>query len=564
MCKGLHKGATIVNWYNKAIVYQIYPKSFQDTNDDGIGDLKGIIKHLNYIKDMGFNTIWLNPIFVSPQIDNGYDVSNYFAIDPVLGNMDDFSKLMAKAHQLNLHIILDLPINHTSDQHPWFKDAINNKNSIFKDYYIWHDQVNGHEPNNWGSFFGGSVWEKSPQNSKEYYFHLFDKRMPDLNWKNPEVQKSMADIAKFWLEKGVDGFRLDAFIHIAKANLDQNSLLTGADFPIDDTFYAKLPAVKDYLASFIKEIKAVKPDAFIFGEASSAKVRDAAEYTRPDGNCCDVVVNSDNYGEVYDDSNPDIPKFFQPRKLSLDVLKETYVTWESVLADISLPTLTWGNHDISRVLDRLNLPIQTNQITKLLAMLLFLQRGVPVIYYGEEIGMHGLKYKQVSDFTDQRAIDLIRQLRSKSMPDSQILQLLNDQDEMTARGPMQWDSSKYRGFSKVKPWNWALTDATNVDQEMQQPESIMAFYRELLQLKKHACFTVGNYQLLITNPKIYAYLRMTASKQGLVVANFSDQKQIFDLPKAKWQKVLANDGVKIMASTIELSPWGCCALESKR
>lgn len=176
-----------MNWYDKAIVYQIYPKSFQDTNDDGIGDLQGVIAHLDYIKNLGFNTIWLNPIFVSPQVDNGYDVSNYFAIDPILGDMDDFTEMMDKAHHLGLHIILDLPINHTSDQHPWFKDAVSNPNSIFKDYYIWHKQVNGHEPNNWGSFFGGSVWEKNPNNSEEYYFHLFDKKMPDLNWKNPEV-----------------------------------------------------------------------------------------------------------------------------------------------------------------------------------------------------------------------------------------------------------------------------------------------------------------------------------------------------------------------------------------
>jgi alpha-glucosidase len=551
-----------MNWYDQAIIYQIYPKSFQDTNDDGIGDIQGIIKHLSYIKDMGFNTIWLNPIFVSPQVDNGYDVSNYFAIDPILGDTSDFSEMMTKAHELGLHIILDLPINHTSDQHPWFQDALNNPHSIFRDYYIWHSAVDGHEPNNWGSFFGGSVWEKNPTNPNEYYFHLFDKKMPDLNWKNPEVQKSVADIAKFWLEKGVDGFRLDAFIHIAKANFDQNSLDSSTKFPIDDQFYAKLPAVKDYMSGFVKEIKEFKPDVFLFGEASSAKARDAAEYTRPDEHVCDVVVNSDNYGEVYDDSNPDIPKFFQDRKLSLDMLKQTYVTWESILDHVSLPTLTWGNHDISRVLDRLNLPVHDDKITKLLATMLFLQRGIPVIYYGEEIGMHGLKYQKVADFTDQRAVDLINTLRHKSFTDNQILRLLNNQDEMTARGPMQWNSTKYRGFSEERPWNWAKVDSNCVDQEIADPNSIMNFYRELLKIKKHDCFTSGDYRLLITDPNIYAYQRKTANSQGLVVANFSDKKVNFTLPNGTWKKVLANESTEVKDKIAKLGAWGCCAFES--
>lgn len=551
-----------MNWYDQAIIYQIYPKSFQDTNDDGIGDIQGIIKHLSYIKDMGFNTIWLNPIFVSPQVDNGYDVSNYFAIDPILGDTSDFSEMMTKAHELGLHIILDLPINHTSDQHPWFQDALNNPHSIFRDYYIWHSAVDGHEPNNWGSFFGGSVWEKNPTNPNEYYFHLFDKKMPDLNWKNPEVQKSVADIAKFWLEKGVDGFRLDAFIHIAKANFDQNSLDSSTKFPIDDQFYAKLPAVKDYMSGFVKEIKEFKPDVFLFGEASSAKARDAAEYTRPDEHVCDVVVNSDNYGEVYDDSNPDIPKFFQDRKLSLDMLKQTYVTWESILDHVSLPTLTWGNHDISRVLDRLNLPVHDDKITKLLATMLFLQRGIPVIYYGEEIGMHGLKYQKVADFTDQRAVDLINTLRHKSFTDNQILRLLNNQDEMTARGPMQWNSTKYRGFSEERPWNWAKVDSNCVDQEIADSNSIMNFYRELLKIKKHDCFTSGDYRLLITDANIYAYQRKTANSQGLVVANFSDKKVNFILPNGTWKKVLANESTEVKDKIAKLGAWGCCAFES--
>jgi len=244
-------------------------------------------------------------------------------------------------------------------------------------------------------------------------------------------------------------------------------------------------------------------------------------------------------------------------------LKKTYVTWESVLANISKPTLTWGNHDISRVLDRLNLPVNDDKVTKLLAMMMFLQRGIPVIYYGEEIGMHGLKYQHVTDFDDQRAVDLIQTLQEKSFDEKKILQLLNNQDEMTARGPMQWDTSKYRGFSKQEPWNWGETDATNVEHEIKDSNSVVMFYKELLSLKKHDCFTDGDYQLLITDPEIYAYLRQTKENKGMVLANFSAETKKFKLPVGKWKKELANQTIKITNGVLTIDPWGCCALESK-
>ncbi|WP_125588716.1 alpha-amylase family glycosyl hydrolase [Companilactobacillus jidongensis] len=551
-----------MKWYDNAIIYQIYPKSFQDSNDDGIGDLPGIIHRLDYIKQLGVNTIWLNPIFVSPQIDNGYDVSNYFAIDPSLGTIDDFERLMAEAHSRNLHVILDLPINHTSDQHPWFTDAINNKNSIFKDYYIWGKQVDGHEPNNWGSFFGGSVWSKINPDSEYYYFHLFDKKMPDLNWKNVEVQKSMADIAKFWIEKGVDGFRLDAFIHMAKANLKQMALDNSEKYPVDDTFFANLPEVKKYLGGFVSQLKEENPDIFLLGEAASANAYQAAEYTQPDEDGCDMIVSSDNFGEVYDDKNfGDIPKFFRPRQISLDRFKNTFVKWESVLANTSFPALTWGNHDISRFVDRLKLPTDDVKLKKSLAMMMFLQRGIPIIYYGEEIGQHGLRYEKLSDFDDQRALDLIQNLRSKKVPDEQILELLNDQDEMTARGPFQWDNTEYAGFSHVKPWNWAGHSSENAYQELPNTDSILNFYQHLLRLKSNDCFTLGDYRLFATDADMFVFERTTNDKYGLVIINFSDKEKNYQLPvKMSLRTALSNQEIKIVNGQIHLDAWGCCAL----
>lgn len=551
-----------MKWYDNAIIYQIYPKSFQDSNDDGIGDLPGIIQRLDYIKQLGVNTIWLNPIFVSPQVDNGYDVSNYFAIDPSLGTINDFERLLAEAHKRNLHVILDLPINHTSDQHPWFTDAINNKNSIFKDYYIWGKQVDGHEPNNWGSFFGGSVWSKVNPDSDCYYFHLFDKKMPDLNWKNVEVQKSMADIAKFWIEKGVDGFRLDAFIHMAKANLKQMALDGSEKYPVDDTFFANLPEVKKYLGGFVSQIKEENSDIFLLGEAASANAYQAAEYTQPDEDGCDMIVSSDNFGEVYDDKNfGDIPKFFRPRQISLDRFKSTFVKWESVLANTSFPALTWGNHDISRFVDRLKLPTDDIKLKKSLAMMMFLQRGIPIIYYGEEIGQHGLRYENLSDFDDQRAVDLIKNLRSKKVPDKHILELLNDQDEMTARGPFQWDDTEYVGFSHAEPWNWASHSDENAYQELPDTDSLLNFYQRLLRLKSNDCFTLGDYRLLVTDKDMFVFERSTNDKYGLVIINFSNKKIDYQLPvKMSLRTALSNQKIKIVNGQVHLDAWGCCAL----
>ncbi|WP_334328613.1 alpha-glucosidase [Companilactobacillus sp. HBUAS59699] len=551
-----------MKWYDNAIIYQIYPKSFQDSNNDGIGDLPGIIQRLDYIKQLGVNTIWLNPIFVSPQVDNGYDVSNYFAIDPSLGTIDDFENLLNEAHKRNLHIILDLPINHTSDQHPWFRDAITNKNSIFKDYYIWGKQVDGHEPNNWGSFFGGSVWSKVHPESEYYYFHLFDKKMPDLNWKNVEVQNSMADIAKFWIQKGVDGFRLDAFIHMAKADLRQMALDNTEKFPVDDTFFANLPEVKKYLGGFVSQIKKENPDIFLLGEAASADAYQAAEYTQPDEDVCDMIVSSDNFGEVYDNKNyGDIPKFFRPRQLSLDRFKKTFIKWESVLANTSFPALTWGNHDISRFVDRLKLPTDDIKLKKSLAMMMFLQRGIPIVYYGEELGQHGLRYSKLADFDDQRAMDLIQNLRSKNIADDQILQLLNDQDEMTARGPFQWDNSEYVGFSSVRPWNWAEHSHENAYQELTDEDSILNFYQRLLRLKSDDCFTLGSYRLLRTDADLFAFERNTSDKSGLVIVNFSDKEVDYQLPtETDYHTALANQQIQIVNGRVHLEPWGCCAL----
>ncbi|WP_313470009.1 alpha-amylase family glycosyl hydrolase, partial [Carnobacterium sp.] len=279
-------------WWKKAIIYQVYPRSFQDTDGNGIGDLPGVIQRLDYIQKLGVNAIWLNPIFKSPQVDNGYDVSDYYAIDPIFGTMEDAELVIKEAHKRDLKVIFDLVLNHTSIEHPWFQEALKGPENPHRNFYIWHDaQPNGDLPNNWASIFGGSVWEKEPVGN-QYYFHLFKKEMPDLNWDNPHVGKAMVDIGKFWLDKGVDGFRLDAFIHLDKLDdFPSEPALHDGDMVSAQLINENLPNIKNYIQDLTSALRKVKPDVFILGEAASADADLAVTYSDPANDMCDTIIS---------------------------------------------------------------------------------------------------------------------------------------------------------------------------------------------------------------------------------------------------------------------------------
>ena len=341
-------------WYDQAIIYQIYPKSFQDSDGDGIGDLNGIRQRIPYLQDLGINAVWLNPVFVSPQVDNGYDVANYYAIDERMGTMADMQALIHELHEAGIRIILDFVLNHTSDQHPWFQDASRNVKSIYRDYYIF----SGHHhkrPNNWGSFFGGSVWSPDPAGTGQSYFHLFDQHMPDLNWANAEVRRAMGDVAEFWLNKGIDGLRLDAFIHIAKVDLAQNypTLESQQEPVIAEPFFANLPNVQRWLRPFCAQIKADFPNTFILGEAASANVNLAVDYTSQHNKLMDSVITFRYFTEDTTQLDTSIPAQYQPKPLDFAKFKQTQVVWQQTLAGVSLPTLYWGNHDMARLATRI-------------------------------------------------------------------------------------------------------------------------------------------------------------------------------------------------------------------
>lgn len=484
----------MAHWYDHAIIYQIYPKSFQDSNGDGIGDLNGIRQRIPYLQNLGVNAVWLNPVFVSPQVDNGYDVSNYFAIDPHMGTMEDMENLIKDLHQAGIHLIMDFVLNHTSDQHPWFQDAIKNPNSIYRDYYIFagHD---GKRPNNWGSFFGGSVWDPDPAGTGQSYFHLFDKRMPDLNWKNPEVRHAMLEVAEYWLKKGIDGLRLDAFIHIGKADLRQNyPTKTDDDQPvIAEPFFANLPQVQEWMRPFCEQIKQDYPDALLLGEAASASVNLAVDYTNRSNHLMDSVITFRYFTDDESKIDPRFSEQYQPKDLDLTAFKQNQVVWQQTLAGVSQPTLYWNNHDMARIATRV---AKTQTQAKSLAMLMYLQRGIPIIYYGEELGMKNLHFTHAEQFEDQTVKPWLKDAE-QFLSKKDAMAMLSDNHKLPARGPMCWDDTKNHGFTDGTPWLTGISqnDAT-VASEMNVAGSMYSFYKQMLTLKKEKLFQNGTYYML--------------------------------------------------------------------
>lgn len=542
------------HWYNNAIIYQIYPKSFQDTNGDGIGDLNGIKKRIPYLKSLGVNAIWLNPVFVSPQIDNGYDVSNYFAIDPQMGTMADMESLIHELHKNGIHLIMDFVLNHTSDQHPWFQDAISDPESIYRDYYIFAGHDN-QRPNNWGSFFGGSVWEKDPAKTGQFYFHLFDKRMPDLNWKNPEVRHAMLEIAEFWLEKGIDGLRLDAFIHIAKADLRQNfPTKNNDDKPvIAEPFFANLPQVQEWLRPFCERIKQDYPNTLLLGEAASANVNLAVDYTQKRNHLMDSVVTFRYFTEDESNVDPNFPGNYQPKNLDLVQFKQNQAVWQQTLAGISQPTLYWSNHDMARLRTRV---AKTDTQNRSLAMLMYLQRGIPIIYYGEELGLKNLKFNNIEQFEDQTVQDFVTQAIQAGLSQEEALERVSKTHKMPARGVMPWNDEENYGFSTAAPWikGEKLDDFTVAD-EIDNAKSMINFYRKLIQLKKTDLFQKGSYYLLATDKNSYIYQRDYHQQSALVAISLSNSEIQVQIPQYYQNEELLAGNYKLNKGQLTLAPY---------
>ncbi len=552
----------MAHWYDHAIIYQIYPKSFQDSNDDGIGDLNGIRERIPYLQNLGVNAVWLNPIFVSPQVDNGYDVSNYFAIDPHMGTMEDMENLIKELHEAGIHIIMDFVLNHTSDQHPWFQDAIKNPDSLYRDYYIFagHD---GKRPNNWGSFFGGSVWEPDPAGTGQSYFHLFDKRMPDLNWKNPEVRHAMLEVAEFWLKKGIDGLRLDAFIHISKADLRQNyPNKNGNDKPvIAEPFFANLPQVQEWMRPFCKKIKQDYPDALLLGEAASASINLAVDYTNKRNHLMDSVITFRYFTDDESKVDKRYPKQYQPKELDFTAFKQNQVVWQQTLAGVSQPTLYWNNHDMARLATRV---AKTLTQAKSLAMLMYLQRGIPIIYYGEELGLKNLHFTSVDQFEDQTVALWIKKAEQAGISREDAMSMVSETHKLPARGLMPWNDTKNYGFTEGTPWiNGKIENHVSVASEMTSDSSMFTFYKKMIALKKENLFQKGNYYMLPTDKNSYAYQRDLNDESAIVAVSLSNEKITIEIPQGYTEEKLKAGEYQLTNRKLTLMPYAGVVLKKE-
>ncbi|AJS61265.1 glycoside hydrolase family 13 protein [Paenibacillus sp. IHBB 10380] len=518
-------------WWKECVVYQIYPVSFMDSNGDGIGDIPGIISKLDYLQDLGVEVLWLCPVYKSPNHDNGYDISDYCDIMTEFGSIEDFDKLLTQAHARGLKIMMDLVLNHTSDEHPWFIESKSSKDNSKRDFYIWRKGKDGGPPNNWESYFSGSVWEYDKE-SDEYYLHLYSKHQPDLNWENQAVVDCIYEMIHWWLKKGIDGFRFDAIAHIVKAEG-----LPDADNPND------LPTVQAYeLFSNLENVHTTLNqlynqllfhyDIMTVGETSGIGPEQALDYvgdTRSELNMVfqfeHMKLDAATLGTGRWDKKP----------WTLLELKKIISNWQVVLHNKGWNANYLCNHDQPRSVSRFGNDGEYRvQSAKMLATFIHMLEGTPYIYQGEEIGMTNIHFQSVDDYRDVETLNYVEESIKQGVPEEKIMQTLWDKSRDNARTPMQWNNSENAGFTEGAPWihiNANYIDI-NVDAALKDPHSIYHYYRELIKLRKeHEVIVYGEYRLILPlHPDIYAYTRTLGNEQLLVILNFFERESVFELP----------------------------------
>lgn len=527
-------------WWQKAVVYQVYPRSFQDSDGDGIGDLGGILQRLPYIKKLGVDVIWLNPIYKSPDKDNGYDISDYRAIQPKFGNMKVFDQLLAETHRLGMKIVMDLVVNHTSDQHEWFKQSRSSKDNPYRDFYIWRDGKNNLVPNNWGSYFGGSTWQFD-EATKQYYLHLFAKGQPDLNWENPAVREQVWELMRFWLNKGVDGFRMDVINFLSKpAGLPDAPNPEHAEFANVEPMVADGPKLNDYLREMNKKVLS-HYDVMSVGEMPSAKPKDALEYTGLDAHELNMVFQFDHVTLALN-KDPRLGKWNdQPVKL-VD-LKQALSKWQTALDGKGWNSLYWNNHDRARAVSRFGNDSPQYRVlsAKMLATTLHMMQGTPYIYQGEELGMTNAHFTALSEYQDIESIEAYHQLveREKLVDHKTMMRYLATESRDNARTPMQWDTSTNAGFTSGKPWLQLNKNycEINAAAELKDQQSVFYYYQKLIKLRHQSDLIVyGNYQELIPeDEEVFAYRREYQGQTLVVISNFTEKiiKRHLEMPTNK-------------------------------
>lgn len=519
-------------WWKESVVYQIYPISFLDTNGDGIGDLRGIIAKLDYLKELGIDVIWICPVYKSPNHDNGYDISDYQDIMKEFGTMDDFDRLLWEAHRRGLKIMMDLVLNHTSDEHPWFIESRASKDNPKRDYYIWRKGKNGGPPNNWESYFSGSVWQYD-ETTDEYYLHLYSKHQPDLNWENPNVIGSMHEMVEWWLKKGVDGFRFDAIAHIAKAaglpdGANPNHLPTVRAYDL----FSNLENVHTLLNNLYEQVL-FHYDIMTVGETSGLGPEQALSYVGDTRNELNMVFQ---FEHMQLDAASGGSGKWNIRPWNLLELKKVMTAWQVDLHDKGWNANYWCNHDQPRCVSRFGDDKKYRvESAKMLATFMHMLEGTPYIYQGEEIGMTNIAFQSIDDYRDVETLNFYEEQMNKGVPEDKIMEVIWKKSRDNARTPMQWDKSEEAGFSKGRSWIQVNSNypMINVEDALKDPDSIYYYYKKLIALRKeHEVIVYGKYELLLPeDPEIYMYTRTLGDVRLLVILNFFGGEPELELPQ---------------------------------
>ncbi|ELY5816768.1 alpha-glucosidase [Cronobacter turicensis] len=510
-------------WWKEATAYQIYPRSFKDSNGDGIGDLNGIIEKLDYLKDLGIDLIWICPMYPSPNDDNGYDISDYQGIMAEFGTMADFDRLLEGVHQRGMRLILDLVVNHTSDEHPWFLESRSSTDNPKRDWYIWRDGKNGAEPNNWESIFSGSAW-KQDDLTGQYFMHLFSSRQPDLNWENHEMRAAVYDMMRWWLDKGIDGFRIDAIAHMKKeptlSDVPNPEKLPYAPSMVSHLNYDGL---LDYVDDICRNVFN-QYDIVTVGEMNGLDAAHAEEWVGENRGRLNMVFQFEHV------------RLWEPQaglRPTPAVLRDIFTAWQQALEGKGWNALYVENHDVTRVVSRWgDTERHWRESATCIAAMYFLMQGTPFIYQGQEIGMTNTRFASLDDFDDVSAHNKARDLRDQGMSEEEIVAFLTRTGRDNSRTPMQWDASPYAGFSTHEPWlkvnpNYEMI---NVESQQHDPHSVLNFYRQMIHLRKREpALIYGRYETVLDDhEQIYAYRRVLGDEQLVVLCNFSGKAAEWD------------------------------------
>ncbi len=541
-------------WWKEAVVYQIYPRSFMDSDGDGIGDLQGIIHRLDYLCDLGVDVLWLSPVYDSPNADNGYDIRDYKKIMQEFGTMDDFDMLLEKAHQKGLKIMMDLVVNHTSDEHAWFTQSRESRENMYREYYIWRQgQPSGLEPNNWGSCFSGSAWQYD-EKTEMFYLHLFSKKQPDLNWENAQLRQSIYEMMRWWCEKGVDGFRMDVINMISKDTEFPDGETKQGLFGDFSPHAINGPRVHEYLQEMHENVLA-HYDIMTVGETPNVTVEEAKKYAGETTKELNMIFQFEHveYGG-------EIGKWTD-KKIALPKLKQILSKWQVALENQAWNSLYWNNHDQPRAVSRFgdDRPQFRAVSAKMLATCLHFMKGTPYIYQGEEIGMTNYPFSRIDQFEDIESINAYKEIVGNGLLEhDQMMAYLRFKSRDNARTPMQWDGSKYGGFSTKKPWLPVNPnkDTVNVDIESNNQDSVYHYYKKILKLRKrHDIIVYGTYILLEEmHEQLYVYKRQWEDEELLVICNFSEENLEYALPKPfeKGEILLTNYNRTQLEQTLKL------------